>query len=267
MTIRSKLHIAAALLAALALFADSAAAVQVGAWQFDGNLNNAVPGKAPMAVFGGWAETYTSATINGSPATVLSFPALTSSQALQMPNQAGANGGGSLTNAWSIVMDVNFPVLTGFASFWQTDQTISANDGDFFVRGNNDGIGIGGNYHGAIAQDTWNRVAVAVQPSGGSYLLDKYINGVLVGSTTSGTPLDGRHAVGAVLNLFTDEDGETAAGLVNSLAYYNTALSANDIGLLGGPTAAGVPAVPEPASAALAVGGLSLLGLLRRRLR
>ncbi len=240
-------------------------AEQVGVWQFNGNLNNSLPGKAPMSVFGNWSPSYVASNISGSPATVLSFPKTDNTQSLQMPNQAAANGGGTETNVWSIVMDVNFPVLSGYAAFWQTDQNIAGSDGDFFVRNNNDGIGVSGSYQGTIVQDTWNRVAVAIRPDGGSYMLDKYINGSLVGTTSSGTPVDGRHAVKSVLNLFADEDGETAAGLVNSVAYYDTVLSANEIGLLGGPSAAGIPAVPEPCLSLLLLSGLPMLGWLRRR--
>jgi hypothetical protein len=239
-------------------------AAQVGVWQFDGNLDNSLPGKTAMSVAGGWTPTYVDTTINGSAATALSFPKFDNSQALQMPNEAGATGGGAQTNAWTLVMDVNFPTISGFTSLWQTDQVISGSDGDLFVRGNNDGIGIGGSYHGTIAQDTWHRVAVAIQPSGTSYLLEKYIDGALVGTTTSGTPLDGRHAVKNVLNLFADEDGETAAGFVNSVAYYSVALSANEIGALGAASGGGVPSVPEPSTALLLVGGLASLGLRRR---
>lgn len=247
------------------LLTSVAIAEQVGVWQLNGNLDNALPGKAPMSIAGAWSATYVASDINGSPATVLSFPKMDNTQALQMPNQAGANGAGTATNIWSIVLDVNFPELGGYAAFWQTDQNIAGSDGDFFVRNNNDGIGISGSYHGVITQGTWNRVAVAIRPDGGSYLLEKYINGALVGTTTSGTPLDGRHSVGAVLNLFTDEDGETAAGLVNSVAYYNTVLSPNEIGVLGGASAAGIPAVPEPSFGLLLLTGLPMLAGLRRR--
>src|SRR5687768_13004407 len=95
----------AALLGMLAISSGAASAAQVGAWQFDNNLSNGVPGGAAMVINGGWGETYAATTIAGNPATVLSFPALTNTQSLQMPNQAAANGGGTKTNVWSIVMD------------------------------------------------------------------------------------------------------------------------------------------------------------------
>jgi hypothetical protein len=251
----SRWFLVAALFAAQAV---SASAAQVGLWQLNDSLENEVAGGSPLSITGGWASAYGAEDIGGSPATVLSFPALDGTQSLAMPNDAGANGGGSLTNQWSIVMDVKFPTIAGFIGLWQTDQNIAGSDGDFFIR-TDGGIGISGSYHGVVAADTWTRVGVTVRPDSGGYILDKYLDGVLVGSTTSGTSLDGRHAVGAVLNLFTDEDGETAAGSVNSIAYYDEVLSADAIADLGGATAGGIPAVPEPSS--IVLGGIALAGL------
>jgi hypothetical protein len=241
-----------------------APAAQVGVWQFNNNLNNSVPGGTAMSIFGGWTGTFTNDTIGGSSATALSFPAMAAdTQSLQMPNQAGANGGGTQTNEWTIVLDVKFPTIPGFISLWQTDQNIGANDGDFFVR--DDGaIGISGNYHGTVTANNWHRIAVAVSRSAGAPTLSKYIDGALVGTTTPGGAVDDRHAVKAVLNLFGDEDGESGAGLLNSLAYYNTALSANEIGALGGAAAAGIRVIPEPSCLMLAVTALALIADRRR---
>jgi hypothetical protein len=249
-----------ALALSLIIGGTNAVAGQVGVWQFDSSLANSVGGGAPMVVNGGWGENYSAVTIGGSPATALSFPALSNTQSLQMPNQGAANGGGAKTNLWTIVMDINFPSVTGFKALWQTDQTISASDGDFFI--NNGGIGISSSYHGAVPAGDWARVAVTIEPAGATAKLTKYINGALVGTTNSTAAVDGRHSVGALLHLFADEDGETGAGLVNSVAYYDHLLTANEIGALGGATAAGIAVVPEPSTLALA--GLMGAALLVR---
>jgi hypothetical protein len=253
------------LLIASLVWACTTQAAQVGVWQFDNNLNNGLAGRAAMSVFGGWTATYANDTIGGNPATALSFPAMAmDTQSLQMPNEAGANGGGTQTNTWSIVMDVKFPTIAGFISLWQTDQNIGANDGDFFINGSG-GIGISSSYHGTVTANNWHRIAMAMTRSGtNAPILNKYIDGSLVGTTTPSGSLDDRHAVKAVLNLFGDEDGETGAGLVNSVAYYDTALSANEIGALGGATAGGIPAVPEPGGFALGAMGLAFLSARRR---
>jgi hypothetical protein len=258
---RSIARVAAyAFVVSLVMSGVNAVAGQVGVWQFDNSLANDVAGGAAMVVNGGWGETYAAATIDGSPATALSFPALTSTQSLQMPNQGAANGGGAKTNLWSIVMDVNFPSVSGFNALWQTDQTISANDGDFFI--NNGAIGISSSYHGAIPAGEWARVAVTIEPSGATAKLTKYVNGALVGTTNSTAAVDGRHSVGALLHLFADEDGETGAGMVNSVAYYDHLLTANQIGALGGPSANGIAVIPEPSTIALA--GMAIASLLAR---
>jgi hypothetical protein len=265
MTRISRIVAASLILISIPFLVCTAKAAQIGAWQLNNNLNNSIPGGAPLSIFGGWTGNFVSDTIGGSSATALSFPAMAAdTQSLQMPNQAAANAGGTQTNEWTLVMDVKFPTIPGFISLWQTDQNIGANDGDFFVR--DDGaIGISGNYHGAVTAGNWHRIAVAVSRSGGAPTLNKYIDGTLVGTTAPGGSLDDRHAIKAVLNLFGDEDGEAASGLLNSLAFYNTALSANQIGALGGATAGGIPVIPEPSCLVLTAIGLALLARVRDR--
>jgi hypothetical protein len=223
---------------------------QVGVWQFNNDLNNAKAGGAALSVNGGWTATYANETIGGQPATVLSFPAMTNSQALDMPNQASPNGpGGTPTkNNWSVVMDLKFPVLSAFTSIWETS-TIGTSDGDFFIRddsqlGSFGGLGVSGQYNGVFNADTWTRVAVTVSSAAtpGTYTLTSYIDGALAGTATTGTPPGGKEAVRTALHLFGDEDFETSAGMVNSVAYYGEVLDATTIGGLGGAAAAGIPA-------------------------
>ena len=239
---------------------------QVGVWQFDNDLNNGLSGGAPMAAVGGWTPTYVNETIGGSPATVLAFPAMTSSQALDMPNEAGPNGPGTTTTEiWSIVMDVKFTTIGNYMSLWETDD-LGTGDGDYFAR-DTEGIGTSNVYSGEGTYDpaVWNRIAVTIDPleTPSTYTLNGYIDGVWAVKSTTSSPPDGKEAVRDFLHLFADESGETAAGLVNSVAYYDEILSANAIGLLGGASAAGIPAIPEPTSLVLA--GLALLGLSWRR--
>jgi hypothetical protein len=220
-----------------------AGAAQVGVWQFNNSLGNAVFGGTSMAVLGGWSASYASETIAGSPATVLSFPAFDDVQSLGMPNDAPFNGSGGVPNRnnWTVVMDVNFPTLEGFTGLWETD-ALGSGDGDYFINGAG-GIGIGGNYAGFVAPDTWTRIAVAVDSTTapGAYTLNGYIDGVLVGTATSGSAPGGRDAIKSFLHLFADDDNETNAGLINSLAYYGETLNDVAIGALGAATAAGIP--------------------------
>lgn len=230
-----------------------ASAKQVGVWQFNNNLNNAVSGGTAMSINGGWTASYVNESINGSPAVALSFPAMTNAQALDMPNQAAPNGGGisPTRNNWSIIMDVKFPLLSSFTSLWETN-TIGGGDGDYFIKDDSGGgtfgsVGIAQQYAGTFNADTWTRVAVTVDTTTtpGKYTLNGYIDGALAGTATTDTAPGGKEAVRSALHLFADEDFETSAGYVNSVAYYGEVLSAGTIGGLGGATAAGVPSAPN----------------------
>jgi nucleoside phosphorylase len=64
--------------------------------------------------------------------------------------------------------------------------------------------------------------------------------------------------------LFTDEDGETASGMVNSIQIHDLALPDSYILALGGATADGISLIPEPATGLLLGVGL-LAWMIRRR--
>jgi hypothetical protein len=218
-------------------------------WNFNNSLNNAISGKAAMAPVGGWTPTYVNETIGGSPATVLSFPKFTNTQALDMPNETTPDDTGvpTTTNLWSIVMDVKFPALSPFTSLFDSDSPASA-DGEYFIRDDSEGdvglfgsLGISGQYAGVFEANKWTRVAVTVDGSDGLYTVKGYIDGVLASTSTTGSAPNGRAAITDVLHIFGDEDNETAAGLINSLAFYDEVLSDAAIAALGAASATGIP--------------------------
>lgn len=182
-----------------------------------------------------------------------------------LPHGILPNGGGEKVNQYTLIMDIMFPAAsTGFRSLLQT-QTNNADDGDIFLNGDN-GLGISGQYQGDVTPDTFHRVAITVDLT--KRELGKYIDGVNVvagpvGSAPLGTGrfhylsassggVDQRWALESLALLFSDEDGETAAGVVSSIQTRPVVLAPDQIARLGRPTAAGIPVV-IPASPELTI--------------
>jgi len=170
----------------------------------------------------------------------MSFGAATKTQGYIMRHGASANGGGTNVNQYTLIMDVMFPAASDskWRGLLQTDPS-NASDGDLFVN-NGNGIGISGQYQGKVIAETWHRLAFAINLNDKS--VSKYIDGVLVNKQTLGSGFDARWSLLPTALLFTDEDGETSGGLVNSVQIRNGTLSDAEIAALGGATAAGIPA-------------------------
>jgi hypothetical protein len=88
--------------------------------------------------------------------------------------------------------------------------------------------------------------------------LRKFIDGTLVG-TQAISGVDSRWSLDPTALLFTDEDGETMAGYVNSIQVHDLALADSYIFGLGAATADGIPIIPEPGSGLLLGAGMILL--------
>jgi hypothetical protein len=177
-----------------------------------------------------------------------------------MPNDKNAP-----TRTWTLVMDVNFDQGYqggGYSSLFQTN-TGNSGDGDIFVLESSGGIGISSTYGGTSSPQTWHRFAITAQDGVG---INKYIDGVNVGSQGW---QDRFEIADSDLLLFVDNATETSEVLVNSVAFYDEALSDAQLATLGAPVAGGIPAgvpVPEPTGLVL-LGSAMLLGLGCRRRR
>ncbi len=176
-----------------------------------------------------------------------------------LPHGILPNAGGEKVNQYTVIMDVMFPASSGgFRSLFQTE-TNNTTDGDVFLNGGN-GLGISSQYQGNATADTFHRIAFTVDLT--KRELGKYIDGVNVvttpvGSAPLGTGLfqylsatdgvvDKRWSLDPLALIFADEDGETAAGVVNSIQTRPVVLSPSEIARLGKATAAGIPAVIPP---------------------
>jgi hypothetical protein len=169
-----------------------------------------------------------------------------------MHHGAAANGGGAYVNQYTLICDILFPAASagGWLAFFQTNDR-NSNDGDFFANPSG-GIGISGNYQGAMVPDTWYRVVFAVDLTGPgpAPVVAKFINGVKVGQQTLGEGKDGRWSLYAAGDtpdfaiLFGDNDGDNALMYANSVQFRNGRMSDADVVALGVPTAAGIPLPP-----------------------
>jgi hypothetical protein len=262
-------------LCATALAAAANASI-VGQWEFDGNLDAAIGSNLTA----NGTIAFESATIDGSTAQVAHLiPPSTFTTGLADPfltvtNPIGGNGGGSFSNQYSIVMDVFYAASSyrtngDFTSLYQTAPG-DTNDGDWFVRGDG-GMGISGDYTDlgnslVFGFGQWHRVALTIDTTSasGSATYRSYIDGVQQNQvqSPSGWSVDGRYSLGSTFLLFADEDGEINEPFINSLQLRDTAMSANEVAALGGASAAGIP-VPEPAS--IAVIGLGIAALIKKR--
>ncbi|WP_439595146.1 LamG-like jellyroll fold domain-containing protein [Falsiroseomonas sp.] len=180
---------------------------------------------------------------------VLTFSAFTLDQALLLlPNTGDADG--TLTE-WTLALDIFVAAPTsGFMALLQTD-TSNASDGEFFIRADSaesGGLGISGSYQGSFSYGEWHRVVVTAEATPDGIVLDKYIDGVSVGSQTlSGTRWNISDAGGTLL--LADEDGETNAGALSSVMVAERALTAEEVASLGGADADGIAATPVSAGA------------------
>ncbi|TWU26017.1 metallophosphoesterase [Bythopirellula polymerisocia] len=234
-------------------------------WNFEGDLSTSVG--SSLLSYRGDTATFTSfgttgalglPSIYGSSGSeqVMAFPAATPSQGYTV-----THGGSPLVQEYTMVWDVLYPESSDiqWRSLMQTSVT-NGNDGDLFVRNVPwGGIGISGQYHGAIRPDEWNRIAVTRDSTGTWH---KYINGGYVGEQDASSS---RFALDPTFHLFADESNDTAPGYVSSYRYLDRAMSSGEILQLGGANAQGTgvagqvfatdPATVSPGSYSIAILG------------
>ncbi len=226
-----------------------------GHWDFDGDLS-AVIGK-PLEYMGGVGgptaalvqfgstTSFGIPDINGVPAKVMRFQGPTSGRpevGLIMTHGAVPNGTPTATmvNQWTLIFDVLMGDTNKWFSFIQTDAN---GDGDLF-KNPGGGIGISGNYQGAMVPMQWHRVAFALDLTGDAPVISKFIDGVKVSDQTRTAPqVDARHSLRATAQLFQDNDGESQLAYVNSIQFRNYKMRDHEIAALGGPDASGIPIV------------------------
>lgn len=158
------------------------------------------------------------------------------------------NGGGAYVNQYTVILDVLYDSLsTGWSSLWQTS-TGNGNDGDAFFNPSG-GLGISGQYHGALTLDVWHRVVLTYDLTRKEF--SKYVDGV---NLLSGTPVlslhdsqvladgtDGRWSMDPTALFLGDEDGDTRPVYISSLQVRSGRMTDAAVAALGTPTAYKIP--------------------------
>jgi hypothetical protein len=232
-----------------------------GHWDFNrGNLSSSV-GK-PLAYLDGAGGVSETGTQYGAPvdfgiADVPGATVDTPSKVMRVPGELdrnigyvmahgiSPNGGGTLVNQYTLIMDVYVETTgPGAASLWQTSSTANTDDGDLFWQGNNFGQGGQGyNGTGAFTAGAWHRVAAAYDMAATPPVVVKYVDGIKQDDWTANQGIDNaRRALQSTAILFGDGDqDERRVMYVNSLQIRPTRLSDAQLALLGGPTIDGIP--------------------------
>ncbi len=189
--------------------------------------------------------------IDGVEADVMLFPrASVSSMGFVVEHGAPPNNG-VYVNAFTIIFDLYIPAESFANDSWlglYNSNATNSNDGDLFVRLGDGGVGISGQYDGAVLPDTWHRIAFAFEVAGGATTIAKYIDGVLVGTQSVGAA-DGRWSLYSRFDgtpwffLLTDDNGDATSAYLSSFFFVDAALARSEIEALGGADADGV--LPE----------------------
>ena len=131
-------------------------------------------------------------------------------------------------DSYTLMMDVKFPDVARYTAIIQTDLD-NIDDAGLFVHNGQIGINTGGlYYHGSLVDDTWYRIVFVVN----NLYAEEYVDGVLTGKSSS--PVS-KWGIGPSFFLFEDEDDDNDEGVatVKDIRFWNQALDAAQVALLG----------------------------------
>jgi len=146
------------------------------------------------------------------------------------PHGISPNGGGSMVNRYTIVMDIKLPTLGRWYAFYQTEPANTA-DGDWFINpSGNMGVGATGYTLCSLKDGDWYRIAISVY---NGVRHDYYIDGEKALSGNAGD-VDGRFALESQVLFFADENNEDNELDVADIKIFSRDLSDAEIKELGG---------------------------------
>jgi formylglycine-generating enzyme required for sulfatase activity len=225
-----------ALAASLLLAAPLGAAELKGLWLFD---DPAQLGKAAVGTNLAIAGTAPAHAVSMADAAGTSLSGVITTVA-GPANALTATHGISGGTQYSIVTDIFSPVASrsSWRCLYQTATTLTANDGEYFIRNSDDKLGSGDLVYSsnAMPETTWSRLVITVDLTLASAPKVKaYLNGTLfhnhTGTANTGTT--GRYALGSTVHFFGDNDGDNGALNVGTLAIYGGVLTSAEVTALG----------------------------------
>ena len=156
---------------------------------------------------------------------------LSKNKAILVPKNSAlmvARNAEAATENYTIMMDIKVDNAAVYDALLQTNKA-NTNDGDIFINKNKIGINTGGlGYNGTILDATWYRIMLINRD--GSF--NVYVDGKLISTSTS------RQGCWEIdpwgFYLFCDEDGETNDTYVAEVAFWETALTEEQITAVGG---------------------------------
>lgn len=238
-------------------------ATLTGLWTFDNPANLGEASVGNDLVFEGTAPTYSASLSDdgGNTQSGVITTVFGPSNRIRADHGIAPNGG-SFVNQYSILVDIFSPA--GSRGSWRTifqTNTGNSNDGEFFIRNNNDAIGVAdlGYSDSPIDETSWTRLILTFDLTQAGNDVQSYTDGTSFFSHPNDPGVDGRFSLDPFLYFFTDNDSDNNPLNVGTVAIFDGVLSPAEVAGLG---AAGT-AIPEPSAIAL----LSLGGLLARRRR
>ena len=192
----------------------------------------------------GMTASFGVAPIGGQSVAVMAFPQLSDEfGGYGVLVGAAANGGGSLVNQYTVIMDILFPTNSAgkARALFVTDYF--GNPGEFLATAS-DGIGLGGGGgFGSLSPGVWHRVAIAVDTASTTSL---FIDGTKVDEENTPGGVDGPYAISSLITLFDDANTNSQAGYIASLQFQDQKLPDGLIQALGAPVPTGILTGPPP---------------------
>jgi hypothetical protein len=202
----------------------------VGWWNFDNssNITAAVPGYGTDLVLTGTQEAVAGPS-GGNGATRIGVGSY-----FTATHGIAPNGGGAKVNQYSLMFDFRVDQALGmWHNFFQTDPTVAANDGEYFIRSTTGALGtldLAYTTPFVVANNTWYRLILTVE--NGTFF-KAYVDGQFQFDHNIRPIDDVRYSLASVLHVFGDDDGDD--GLIDcaEFAIWDYALSAAEVAALG----------------------------------